>query len=160
MQKPFLVPGQHTHTQKWQARFGPLAKPWPTESDPSLPHWHLITSIPSPSVQSFVSATTDYSPISVHAVYLHTSIPVILNPDYHLGKKTQYWILGNLLISLKPAQGLLYLVFQKAILLWLSSVISQIIWSSKELICDSLVCEVTNQSAAMSWMPACYLILK
>ena len=123
-------------------------------SDPSSrPFLHLLSS------QFFVSATADCSPNLVHALYSHISTPVILHPDCHLGKRIQYQIPGNLLISLKSAHGLLHIVFQKAMLLWISYVISQVIRNSEEL-SFPLICKVIKQSLIVSWMLSCHLIMR
>lgn len=123
-------------------------------SDPSSPPFlHLLSS------QFFVSAIADCSPILVHALYSHISMPVILHPDCHLGKKIQYQIPGNLLISLKSAHGLLHIVFQKAMLLWISYVISQVIRNSEEL-SFPLVCKVIKHSLIVFRMLSGHLIMK
>ena len=72
---------------KWLARFGPGAQPWPTESGPSLSPRCLNTSIPLSSPQSFASGTTDYSPIPVHVIFFHTSLSVIFLTLIALGQE-------------------------------------------------------------------------
>lgn len=123
MLKPFSVPGSYQTNGRPD-----LVHRWNPglQSDPSSPPFlHLFSS------QFFVSASADCSPILVHAVYSHISTLTTLHPDCHLGKRIQYQIPGNLLISLKQAHGVLHVVFQKAMLLWISYVISQVIRNSE-----------------------------
>lgn len=151
MLKPFSVHGSYQTNGRPD-----LVHRWNPglQSDPSSPPFlHLFSS------PFFVSASADCSPILVHAVYSHISTPAILHPDCHLGKRIQYQIPGNLLISLKQAHGLLHVVFHKAMLLWISYVISQVIRNSEEL-SFPLVCKVIKQSLIVSWMLSCHSIMK
>ena len=145
MWKPFSVHGLYQTNgrpdlvHRWN--------PGPQSEPSSSLFLHLFSS------QFFVSATADCSPILVHAIYSHISTPVILHPDCHLGKRIQCQIPGNLVVSLKPAHGLLHVVFQKAMLLWISYVISQVIRNSNKSLNFPLVCMVIKQSLIVSWMP-------